>query len=168
MRKFVCTAAIVGFAALLGCATIVSKSESPVRISSAPDGATVTIVDRYGGAVFTGTTPATAVLKHGNGFFQRAIYTIRVEKPGYKQQQTVLQATVNGWYFGNIIFGGFLGLLIVDPATGAMYTLPQTDVQLTLEQASTWLSPPEGNELRVLNLDQVPAGLRPSLVRVSH
>lgn len=30
---------------------------------------------------------------------------------------------MNGWYIGNLLFGGIIGLLIVDPATGAMWTL---------------------------------------------
>lgn len=27
----------------------------------------------------------------------------------------------SGWYVGNVVFGGLIGLLIVDPATGAMW-----------------------------------------------
>ena len=30
---------------------------------------------------------------------------------------------MNGCYFGNVLFGGRIGLLAVHPATGAMYTL---------------------------------------------
>jgi hypothetical protein len=35
-----------------------------------------------------------------------------------------LEPTIDGWYFGNILFGGLIGMLIVDPLTGAMYCLP--------------------------------------------
>ena len=35
-----------------------------------------------------------------------------------------IKPTPNGWYLaGNFIFGGLLGWLIVDPATGAMWNL---------------------------------------------
>ena len=27
----------------------------------------------------------------------------------------------NGWYIGNILFGGLIGMIIVDPATGDMW-----------------------------------------------
>jgi hypothetical protein len=30
---------------------------------------------------------------------------------------------MDGWYIGNILFGGVIGFLIVDPATGAMWKL---------------------------------------------
>ncbi len=33
---------------------------------------------------------------------------------------------LDGWYFGNLIFGGLLGILIIDPATGAMWRLDET------------------------------------------
>lgn len=33
---------------------------------------------------------------------------------------------MDGWYVGNIIFGGLIGLLLVDPITGAMWKLPDT------------------------------------------
>ncbi|MDB4525936.1 hypothetical protein N9065_03445 [Akkermansiaceae bacterium] len=36
-----------------------------------------------------------------------------------------LDASMDPWYAGNIIFGGILGVLVVDPATGAMWQLPK-------------------------------------------
>lgn len=40
--------------------------------------------------------------------------------------QLDIVSTVNGWYIGNILFGGVIGLLAVDPATGAMYSFPDS------------------------------------------
>ena len=34
-----------------------------------------------------------------------------------------MSARLNAWYWGNILFGGLIGWLIVDPATGAMWKL---------------------------------------------
>lgn len=31
-------------------------------------------------------------------------------------QSFLLESSVDGWYFANILFGGLIGLLIVDPA----------------------------------------------------
>jgi len=31
---------------------------------------------------------------------------------------------MSGWYWGNILIGGLIGMLVVDPLTGAMYKLP--------------------------------------------
>ena len=44
---------------------------------------------------------------------------------------------MDGWYIGNILFGGLIGMLIVDPATGAMYNLPdRVDINLDQDASS--------------------------------
>ena len=44
--------------------------------------------------------------------------------------EKVLETRMNGWYLGNIIFGGLIGALIVDPATGAMWTFKENDIMM--------------------------------------
>ncbi len=45
---------------------------------------------------------------------------------------SVIDSSLSGWYIGNLLFGGIVGLLIVDPATGAMWKLPEnTSTSLT-------------------------------------
>ena len=107
-----------------GCASIVSKSQWPVNISSNPPGATVTVRDKSGVNVYSGKTPTTVVLSSSAGFFQPARYTYTFEKEAYSQGMATASAEINPWYAGNIILpGGLLWLLIVDPATGAMWKL---------------------------------------------
>jgi hypothetical protein len=43
-----------------------------------------------------------------------------------------LDSTLSGWYFGNILIGGLIGLLIVDPLTGAMYDLEPENIEQSL------------------------------------
>ncbi|WP_181305086.1 hypothetical protein [Rufibacter sp. XAAS-G3-1] len=148
-----------------GCASIVSKTKYPISLSSAPDGASFTIVDRNGKEVAAGQTPTTVVLKSGNGFFKKAVYSINFSKTGYSNKTLTLEADLNGWYFGNIVFGGFIGLLIVDPATGAMYKFNQKDVQALLSQ-STAFAPLQGEGLKIVSIDDVPQELRANLVEV--
>jgi len=106
-------------------------------------------------------------LKSGAGFFQRAKYTIKFTKPGFATQTIPLEASVNGWYFGNLVFGGWIGMLIVDPATGAMYRIPQKDVQVALSQATAFdLNPTDPTGLRIVSLDEVPASTRALMVKV--
>ncbi len=109
----------------VGCASIVSKSDWPVNISSSPSGAEVVVQDQDGIVVQQGATPMTVSLPAKAGFFKGARYTMEFSKPGYTQGRTVASAHLNGWYWGNIVFGGLIGMLIVDPATGAMWKLPQ-------------------------------------------
>lgn len=55
-----------------------------------------------------------------------------MSKPGYLSQETGIEAGLNGWYAGIIVFGGLLGLLIIDPATGAMWRINEDSVNATL------------------------------------
>jgi hypothetical protein len=50
---------------------------------------------------------------------------------------------VDGWYFGNLLFGGLIGLLIVDPATGAMYKLEPNEINCNLVSSAVALTPEE-------------------------
>lgn len=120
-----------------GCASIVSKSHYPVTINSTPPGATVTIKDKRGKEIHKAVTPATITLRSGAGYFSPAKYSLNYEKEGYEKAVSSLSAGFDGWYVGNIVFGGLIGLLIVDPATGAMWRLgPSTDCILVPESDS--------------------------------
>ncbi len=107
-----------------GCASIVSKSNWPVTFKSDPSGAKIVISDENGNEIHRGVTPATVTLPADSGFFSKAKYYIDIKEAGYQDSKGVLTAKINGWYFGNIIFGGLIGFVIVDPATGAMWKLP--------------------------------------------
>jgi len=65
----------------------------------------------------------TVTLPSKAGYFQSASYQFAFEKDGYYPANSSLSAHLNGWYWGNIIFGGLIGIVIVDPATGAMWKL---------------------------------------------
>jgi len=115
--------AIAACAVSAGCASIVSDSQYPVTISSNPAGSTVVVKDKRGLELHRGTTPTTLVLSAKSGYFQSAEYSLEFEKEGYDRTTQYLSASMDGWYVGNIIFGGLIGFLIVDPATGAMWKL---------------------------------------------
>ena len=117
------------FAAILilqGCASIVGESEYPVAVSSAPEGASFEIRNRSGQVVHSGSAPSTVTLKSGKGYFSGQTYTLLFKKEGYSDKTVTLDSNISGWYWGNILFGGLIGMLIVDPATGAMYKLPES------------------------------------------
>jgi hypothetical protein len=109
---------------LTGCASIVSKSKWPVSFKSDPPGAQVTVTDESGKNVRHGVTPTTMKLASGGGYFRAQNYQVDMKLDGYKEDKGVIQTDLNGWYFGNVVFGGLVGLLAVDPATGAMWSLP--------------------------------------------
>ena len=127
---------------MCSCASIVSGSSYAVSINSAPSGAEVTVIDEDGRTIHKGVTPYLITLRAGSAFFNRATYTLKASHPDYLMTTQALNASIDGWYFGNILFGGLIGILIVDPLTGAMWRLPSS-VQVSM---TTPRAPDTGNE----------------------
>ncbi|MEM6844839.1 MAG: hypothetical protein AAF944_16585 [Bacteroidota bacterium] len=162
MKKGLSLAVISLLIVASSCASIVSKSRYPVAISSVPQEADITIIDRKGRTVYEGVTPANVMLKSGCGFFSKATYSIQFAKPGYETRSLPLYASLDGWYFGNLVFGGLIGLLIVDPATGAMYRLDTSYINEALMPVTSL----NDSGLRIYSLDDVPAPIRGHLVEL--
>jgi len=57
-----------------------------------------------------------------NAYYRRD--TIDFTKEGHLPSTTIVDSELSGWYFGNLLFGGIIGLAIVDPISGKMWTLP--------------------------------------------
>jgi len=134
--KLLQMAAMAALFIMTGCASIVSKSNWPVSFKSDPPGAEVVVTDNMGNEVDRGTTPVIFTLKSSDGFFSGATYYAEFKLNDYQVSKKGIHADVNGWYFGNIFFGGFIGLL-VDPMTGAMWKLqPICSVNLSKVDSS--------------------------------
>ncbi|MBN1404452.1 MAG: hypothetical protein JW942_08320 [Opitutales bacterium] len=160
-------ATAIGFG---GCASIVDGGRNEtVLIRSLPAGASIKIVNnRTGETVYSGTSPAKVDLARSSGFFKGVSYTIQFRLDGYDDKQVSLRSSVNGWYFGNIIFGGLIGMVIVDPATGAMYSLPEDVVaNLDAKSSATLLEDGDNANLLIVNIDDIPEELRSQLVAVN-
>lgn len=147
-----------------GCASIVTGTHRKVTFNSNPSGAKVTIATPKGKVIREGVTPFTTSLMKGQPYFVGRKYVVTFSKEGYFDTKQEVKATLNGWYLGNLVFGGLVGLIVVDPLTGAMWTLPK-DVTTTLNpsNASTSLEP----QLRIVNLDDIPSSDRSKLVRLN-
>lgn len=155
---------VIAAVVLAGCASIVSKSEYPVAITSNPIGADFVVKRKNGVPVASGVTPATIVLPASEGYFQPAKYTIEYKRKGV-MQSVPLTAKIDGWYFGNLLFGGvIIGMLIVDPATGAMWRLNDTAVA-TFQQTAD--SAPGQRALRIVDINKVPMKYRGQLVALN-
>ncbi|MFU2047305.1 hypothetical protein ACLSZY_06460 [Avibacterium volantium] len=160
MKNLLKVALLATTLGLTGCATIVSKSTYPVSIQSVPEGANFTITNREGKIVSQGITPQVVKLKSGSGYFKPEKYLITFDKKGFTKETIEIQATLDGWYWGNFAIGGPLGLLVIDPITGAMYRLPENVVAtlnkgkgraLTVIDIRT-LSEEQRNKLQKINL----------------
>jgi hypothetical protein len=147
-----------------GCATIVSKTSYPVYIHTDPARATVTITNKKGKEVYRGASPATLKLNSGAGYFSKAEYQVTISSPGFEEKIVPINFKINGWYFGNLLIGGIIGLLIVDPATGAMWKIkdPVVDETLIKSDASAITMP----TLKIINIDDVPGNMNMGLVKL--
>lgn len=157
---------LAGVIFIAGCASILSKSMYPVTINSHPDEANILVKDERGLQIYKGQTPATLTLSAGEAYFHAKSYTVTFSKPGYEEQTAVIKAGLDGWYIGNILFGGLIGILIVDPLTGAMFSLPK---ELTVTLAKKDLSSLNKNEraLKIVTIDRIPNNLKSKLVRIN-
>ncbi|HET9824282.1 MAG TPA: hypothetical protein VFP87_03045, partial [Chitinophagaceae bacterium] len=95
----------------IGCASIVSKSAWPFSVDTTPSGARVVVTNKKGAEVYRGRTPAAMKLKSGAGFFAKESYVVELSMQGYETRKINVECKLNGWYFGNIIFGGLIGML---------------------------------------------------------
>ena len=132
-----------------GCASIVDGGDKSVRINSTPPGAKVSIIDKSGKTVCTQTTPAIVSLRRNRGFFVPEDYKLAFELNGYYPAEAHVKSVVNGWYFGNVLFGGLIGIVIVDPATGANFTLSPRDINWNLVAVDTTLTQEQIAEAQV-------------------
>lgn len=129
MKKFVKLLALFAvLVTLTGCASIVGGAGPQViPVYSNPQDAKLEVTDlKTGMQILNTQTPYTMMLNRSSGYFSRSQYKIKISKDGYLPLEQVITPRVSGWYIGgNIVFGGLLGWLIVDPGTGAMYTFDE-------------------------------------------
>jgi hypothetical protein len=166
MKKTVLSLTMLAIAAPLlfsSCATIFGKSSYPVSINSNPAGATVSITDKKGKEVYKGASPATVTLKSGAGFFSKAEYQVKISSTGFAEQVIPVNYKLNGWYFGNLLIGGVIGMLIVDPATGAMWKLDTPPINVTLNKSTASTEMPT---LKIVDIASISQNLKDKLVRV--
>lgn len=130
--QLVRSALLAGVVGLAGCATIIDGTTSNIVITTEPPGARVTIND---GAEHM--TPTGLKLTRGKA------YTLVVSKEGFHSERVKIRNTLNPWVFGNIVFGGLIGLA-VDLLSGAVTDLTPTKVHIALQA----LRPSERPEIR--------------------
>lgn len=128
-----------------GCASIINSTSAPVAITSTPADAHFVIKNEDGREVHSGETPESVTLKKYNGYFDGADYTVTFTKPGYDPVTAQVNTTTSAAYaLGNLVFGGLLGYLVVDPLSGAMWEFNPEELNVSLEPAGS--SKAETNE----------------------
>ena len=122
-----------------GCASIVHNGNRTIAINSQPPGAKASISKTHGEVVTVQTTPCTVSLDPKGGYFKGQSYTLKLELDGYQTTQIELKPSLSGWYFANLLFGGLIGMLAVDPATGAMWNIEPDKIEQPLSTSQSAL-----------------------------
>jgi hypothetical protein len=162
--RFCCTLFTI-VVALSGCASILSTSNYQLHVRTEPKDATISISDKKGKEIFRGQSPANVNLKSGAGFFARAEYQVRISSPGYAEKVVPVNFRLNAWYWGNILIGGVIGMLIVDPATGAMWRITDPMIDETLTRSAALAS--TGPSLNVVDINNVSKETKDRLTRIN-
>ena len=166
LRKMLPVAILGACAVMSGCATIVHGGPRAISIASNPPGAKVSIFDRSNTLVQTGTTPFIAQLPTHFGYFKAQEYRLVFELPSYVTTEAYLESSVSGWYYVNLVFGGLIGMLIVDPLTGAMFNLTPEKIEQPLTASQTQVIR-ERRGLLVVLVSQLTERERAAMVRVN-
>lgn len=148
---------------ITGCATIMGQGKpETLNVRSTPERAKVIITDETGAKIFEGLTPTSLSLEKKKEFFRGKKYDVQIISLNGEEKTITVNTKVGGWYFGNLLLGGLIGLLIVDPATGGMWVLDTNDIDVTfntLKQGAL--------KKNVVLLENVPLALRSKMIEIS-
>ncbi len=115
-----------------GCATIMHGTSQDVGISSTPTGAAVAVDNKA-----LGNTPIIAHLS------RKEHHIVVLKLDGYEPSEMTLTRGVSGWVWGNIVFGGLIGLA-VDAISGGLYKLTPEQLAANLQKKPVSLQKVDG------------------------
>ena len=125
MSALLRTAAIVGAALLGGCSTIISGTSQKISITSDPTGADCTLTRDGLSIGRVNPTPGQTEVSTN-----RSAITVTCKKDGYEDGSNVDASGFDPAVLGNVILGGFIGV-VVDASSGAASKYDST-VHVTL------------------------------------
>lgn len=109
---------------LTGCATIMHGTKQTVGINSNPSNAWVWVDGNY-----LGNTPIVVEMTRKDN------HRVYIELPGYQPYEAIFTKQMSGWVFGNLAFGGVIGLG-VDALTGGIYVLTPEIIQAEMRSTN--------------------------------
>lgn len=127
--------ALIGALLVAGCASLVGSDKQKLRVDSTPPDAQILIIDQSGRTVYRGRTPDTVALqKSDDRYWGGKQFTVAISKRGYLTQRVQVDTHPNALYLGgNWLFGGLIGWLLIDPASGRMSQLSTDGIEVALQ-----------------------------------
>lgn len=153
---------------MYSCASIVKGGSQKIFVVSSPSESDIKVKDQHGNNIISTVSPATLTLPRGDGYFGSASYSVEISKQGYSTQYITLTGSMNGWYIaGNIVFGGLIGWLIIDPTSGAMWTLsPETATVNLAATDEKKIIQNNSSELKISLVENVPSDIRSRMIKI--
>lgn len=137
MKRLLVSILVVSLAySVSGCASIAHGTTQAVPVNSSPTGASVTVNCGNSTPSAALVTPTTVLLKRGP-----KNCNLTLSKAGYEDASIGFVRKMSGWFWGNILFGGVIGM-IIDGADGAIYNRAPESVSLTLAKSEAATIPP--------------------------
>jgi len=144
---------------VLGCASIIHGTKQTVRFQTTPTECTVDVTDALGTNYGYCTTPCSMELK------RKREYKVSISKEGYETAELTIERKSDGWIWGNILFGGIIGI-IVDFSNGAAYKLSPDELTASLNATGQSGMVTEKGDLTlvILEMKQLPDNLKMQVV----
>jgi len=117
-----------------------------VQFTTTPVGANVEVTDKFDVLCGGCSTPCSIDLKRGKE------YKATITKHGYEPVEIVLKKGSDGWIWGNILFGGVIGI-IIDFSNGSAYRISPGKLDVILNEESVGLAAGESGNNRLLIFD---------------
>jgi len=130
---------------LSSCATIMHGTRQTVGIASNPTNACVWMDGR-----FVGNSPMIIEMSRKDNHF------VHIELEGYQPYEATFTRGVSGWVFGNIAFGGLIGLA-VDAISGGIYVLTPDHIQAEMHNKNFVYSKKSKNSFITIVLEPDPS-----------
>ncbi len=125
------------------CATMAHGSRQRIAAASNPTGADV--------AVMCGKPAGPRISEHAPASHPKTPTEINVSrraqpcsvtltKEGYEPASVAFSRKLSGWFWGNIFFGGVVGM-IIDASSGGIYVKESESVNVTLQRSAGAAAP---------------------------
>lgn len=115
---------------ITGCASIFSGGPSWLSVETNPSNVQIKLYGIQNGETITKTTPCRVELNRNSD------YKVVVETPHYKSDEVIIRRKIQGWFWGNILLGGIVGM-VIDGASGNIWDHNQHLLTMDLQKISS-------------------------------
>ncbi len=109
------------------CSSIFNGSQQDVEIKASETGADIVINGNN-----MGKTPAKIKLQRGKD------HIIEIKKAGYDTYRITTGKSITGWFWGNLLCGGLVGM-VIDLATGNAYDVEPSTIMASMTKSTALL-----------------------------